>query len=81
MVGGQGILFLNTHQVAAGLLDHRGHIYSDRPRIISKCGCFCRHSVSHCYTTFSDERNTLQWVDDGFAQLRQHVHTFSFSFS
>ena len=38
-VGGQGILVLNTHQVAADLLDRRGHIYSDRPRMISKCGC------------------------------------------
>jgi len=35
-VGGQGILVLNTHQVAADLLDRRGHIYSDRPRMISK---------------------------------------------
>ena len=40
-VGGQGILVLNTHQVAADLLDRRGHIYSDRPRMISKCEC-CR---------------------------------------
>ena len=36
-VGDQGILVLNTHQVAADLLDRRGHIYSDRPRMISKC--------------------------------------------
>jgi hypothetical protein len=36
-VGGQGILVLNTHRVAADLLDRRGHIYSDRPRMISKC--------------------------------------------
>ena len=35
-VAGQGILVLNTHQVAADLLDRRGHIYSDRPRMISK---------------------------------------------
>ena len=35
--GGQGILVLNTHRVAADLLDRRGHIYSDRPRMISKC--------------------------------------------
>ena len=34
---GQGILIINTHQVAADLLDRRGHIYSDRPRMISKC--------------------------------------------
>ena len=40
-VGGQGILVLNTHKVAADLLDRRGHIYSDRPRMISKSGC-CR---------------------------------------
>ena len=38
-VGSQGILVLNTNQVAADLLDRRGHIYSDRPRMISKYGC------------------------------------------
>jgi len=36
-VGGRDILVLNTHQVAADLLDRRGHIYSDRPRMISEC--------------------------------------------
>ena len=36
-MAGQGILILNTHQVAAYLLDRRGHSYSDRPRMISKC--------------------------------------------
>jgi len=36
-LGGQGILVINTHRVAADLLDRRGHIYSDRPRMISKC--------------------------------------------
>ena len=36
-VGGQGILVLNTHRVAADLLDRRGHNYSDRPRMISEC--------------------------------------------
>ena len=35
-VAGQGILVINTHRVAADLLDRRGHIYSDRPRMISK---------------------------------------------
>ena len=45
-VGGQGILVLNTHKVAADLLDRRGHIYSDRPRMISKCGC-CYRPLSH----------------------------------
>ena len=45
-VGRQGILVLNTHQVSADLLDHRGHIYSDRPRMISKCGC-CHRPLSH----------------------------------
>ena len=35
-VGGQGILVLNTHQVATELLDRRGNIYSDRPRMISE---------------------------------------------
>jgi len=36
-MGGQGILILNTHLVTTDLLDRRGHIYSDRPRMISKC--------------------------------------------
>ena len=40
-VGPERILVLNTNQVAADLLDRRGHIYSDRPRMISKYGC-CR---------------------------------------
>ena len=44
-VAGQGILVLNTHQVAADLLDRRGHIYSGRPRMISKYGC-CRRPLS-----------------------------------
>ena len=35
-VAGQGILVINTHRVAADLLDRRGHIYSDRPRFISE---------------------------------------------
>jgi len=35
-VGGQGILVINTHRVAADLLDRRGNIYSDRPRMISE---------------------------------------------
>ena len=43
-VAGQGILVLNTHQVAVDLLDRRGHIYSDRPRMISKSGC-CRRPL------------------------------------
>ena len=38
-VAGQRILVLNAHQVAADLLDRRGHIYNDRPRMISKCRC------------------------------------------
>ena len=46
-VGGQGILVLNTHRVAADLLDRRGHIYSDRPRMISK---YSRRppAITHC---------------------------------
>ena len=77
-VGGQGILVLNTHQSAADLLDRRGHIYSDRPRMISKCGC-CRRPISHCYMTLSDERDPLQWVVHALAQLRRNVHPVPFS--
>ena len=36
-VAGQGILVLNTHGAATDLLERRGHIYSDRPRMICKC--------------------------------------------
>jgi len=78
-MGGQGILVLNTHQVAVDLLDRRRHIYSDRPRMISKCGSCCQHAISHCYMLFSVERDTLQWVDDGFAQIRQNVYPVSSS--
>ena len=78
-VGGQGILVLNTHQVAADLLDRRGHIYSDRPRLISKHGCCRRNSASHCYTTFSSQRDTMQWAEYDFAQLRRHVRALPFS--
>ena len=76
-VGGQGILVLNTHQVAADLLDRRGHIYSDRPRMISKCGC-CRYLIPYCYMTFSGERDTLERADGGFAQVWRNVHPIPF---
>ena len=36
---GTGMLVLNSHKAANDLLDRRGHIYSDRPRMISKCQC------------------------------------------
>ena len=77
-VFGQGILVLNTHQVAVDLLDRRGNIYSDRPRLISKCGSCCQPSVSHCYTIFSGGGDTLQWIDDGFAQVRRNVRAVTF---
>jgi len=35
-VGGRGILVINSHQVAADLLDRRANIYGGRPRMISK---------------------------------------------
>ena len=35
-IAGHDILVLNTNKVAADLLDRRGVIYSDRPRLISK---------------------------------------------
>jgi len=35
-VAGQKMLVLNSHKVAADLLDRRGTIYSDRPNFISK---------------------------------------------
>lgn len=33
-VAGQGMLVMNSHKVAADLLDRRAAIYSDRPRLI-----------------------------------------------
>ena len=36
---GTGILVLNSHKAANDLFDRRGHIYSDRPRLISMCWC------------------------------------------
>ena len=72
-MGPKGILVLNTHQVAADLLDRRGHIYSDRPRMISKYGCCRYHPVSHCYMTFSGERDALQWPEHGCDHIRRNV--------
>ena len=80
-VGGQGILILNTHQVAVDLLDRRGHIYSDRPRMISKCECCCGHEypISHCHMILSGERDTLPWIIHGYAQVRRNVRLVPFS--
>ena len=36
---GTGILVLNSHKAANDLFDRRGHIYSDRPRLISMFWC------------------------------------------
>ena len=44
-VAGQGILVLNSHQVATDLLDRRGHIYSGRPRMISNCSQSSCHII------------------------------------
>ena len=65
-VGGQGILVLNTHRVAADLLDRRGHIYSGRPRMISKC------SPSHypLLIITSAKRDPLWWISDGHDDVR-----------
>ena len=40
-VTGQGTLVLRTHEATAGLLERRGHLYSDCPCIISKCWWWC----------------------------------------
>ena len=45
-VASQGILVFNKHYVATDLLDRRGHIYSDRPRMICEYGFCRRHFVS-----------------------------------
>lgn len=39
---GQGILFVNTHEAAVDLLEKRGAIYSDKPKMVMAgelCGC------------------------------------------
>ena len=77
---GQGILALNTHQAAADLLDRRGNVYSDRPRMITKSGC-CRRPIYHYYMTFNVKRDTLRWVVHGFAQRRRNVHLVPFSWN
>ncbi|RPD65433.1 cytochrome P450 [Lentinus tigrinus ALCF2SS1-6] len=41
-VFGQGLLFLNTYEVAIDLLERKGSIYSDKPRLVMAgelCGC------------------------------------------
>lgn len=37
---GQDFLILNSHKVAADLLDRRAAIYSDRPRLIGTCAVY-----------------------------------------
>ena len=49
-VAGQGILVLNTHQVATDLLDRRGHIYSDRPRGTTQHHDFGSRLTAVCLT-------------------------------
>ena len=47
---GQGILVLNSHKAVGDLLDRRGHIYGDRPRMISKYWCTCLpHTIHHSF--------------------------------
>ena len=39
---GQGLVFLNTHEVAVDLMDRRGNVYSDKPHLVMAgelCGC------------------------------------------
>ncbi|CAL1711055.1 unnamed protein product [Somion occarium] len=41
-VFGQGLVFLNTHEVALDLMDRKGSIYSDKPALVMAgelCGC------------------------------------------
>lgn len=35
-VAGQNMVVMNTHKVAADLLDRRAAVYSDRPRLVGK---------------------------------------------
>ena len=49
---GTGILVLNSHKAATDLLERRGHIYSDRPRLISELLCY---SPSHTLTTLAPQ--------------------------
>ena len=46
---GQGILVLNSHKAVGDLLDRRGHIYGDRPRMISKYWrtCLPPYTIHH----------------------------------
>jgi len=62
-VGSRGILILNTHQVAADLLDRRSHIYSDRPRQISKCRRYPQ-PLPTAHIVISRGRDPLWWNFD-----------------
>ena len=77
-VGGQGIFVLNSHQVAADLLDRRGNNYSDRPRMISEFpSCPTRyHSKSPSTALASGKRDTLRWFLDDFGKVQRSVGAF-----
>jgi len=69
-VGGQGILVINSHRAAADLLDRRGHIYSDRPRVISECSrCSSRH-YPLLIITVSAKRDPGWWNSDACDEVQ-----------
>lgn len=53
-VFGQGLVFLNTAEACADLLDKRGSIYSDKPHLVM-CGelCGCENMVA--FTRYGDQ--------------------------
>ncbi|KAG8221648.1 cytochrome P450 [Butyriboletus roseoflavus] len=53
-VFGQGIVFLNTPEVVFNLLEKRGSIYSDKPRLVMLGDlCGCKNMVA--FTPYSDQ--------------------------
>ncbi|KAG8221656.1 cytochrome P450 [Butyriboletus roseoflavus] len=53
-VFGQGLVFLNTPEVAFDLLEKRGAIYSDKPRLVMLGDlCGCKNMVA--FTPYSDQ--------------------------
>jgi len=79
-VAGQKMLVLNTHKVAADLLDRRGTIYSDRPQFISEL-CGSKASKMSFLTLYSSlERDIHTWIIDDVGEVRRDVSARSSSF-
>ena len=74
------MLVLNTNKVASDLLDHRGTIYSDRPRLISKSQCPQCLQLSPTIPSlqYSGGRDIHRWLDNVLCTIWQDVRASFF---